>query len=97
MSVKVSKFEKLVRGSSVVYASYVTYEKEAFLSGKKFLARDAVRAKKESGGYRIDRAELVAGTAMPWEPISEEVFSSAAKAQAAIRAWAKEELASLSV
>jgi hypothetical protein len=51
---------------------------------------NAVRIMRDAPGvYRIDRAEAVAGTWMPWEAINSVEYPTAAKAKAAVRRWAK--------
>ena len=50
-----------------------------------FNANVAARAIKEGKGWRVDRADAVAGTWTPWEPITTETYPTLAAAKKAIR------------
>lgn len=56
--------------------------------GEGYNAHEAIRVIKERDGWRLDRASAVAGAWMPWEPIDEIRYKSAAAAKRAAQAWA---------
>ncbi len=57
--------------------------------GKRFKSLVAVRAIKERTGWRVDRADAVAGAWMPWEPITSQPFRTLAAAKAEIRKFGR--------
>lgn len=71
----------------------VAYVKKAKINiyGARFLGHEAVRAIRESDGWRADKSAAVAGSWMPWEPISEVRFPTLDAAKEAIVAYANAE------
>jgi hypothetical protein len=57
--------------------------------GRKWYSNDAVRAVKESCGWRVDKTGAVHGAWMPWEPITDTCFKTLAEAKKRIRTYAK--------
>src|SRR5574341_1622418 len=57
--------------------------------GKHFTSMTAARAIKERDGWRVDRADAVAGTWTPWEPITTDTYRTLTAAKGAIREFAK--------
>jgi hypothetical protein len=57
--------------------------------GKTFTSLTATRAIKEREGWRIDRADAVAGTWTPWEPLTTDTYRTLAAAKTTIRAFEK--------
>lgn len=81
------KFEKVVSpGGQVAYVAEVS-RRRTDIRGHEFMSREAVRIIQEPNGWRIDRAESVAGAWMPWEAIVAVTYGSIKAAKAAIRDW----------
>ena len=51
-------------------------------------ALGAVRLKRETDGFRIDRCDAIGGAWLPWEAIDAVHYASEADATMAILAWA---------
>lgn len=75
-----AKFE---RKDSKVTVAFLKCRRRGY--ARSFESLTAARAIKETGGWRIDRADAVAGTWTPWEPITRDVYQTRAKALSAIR------------
>jgi len=72
------------------FVAFLTRERCASFTGRKFRAFEAARAVNLRGeGWRIDWCGAVAGAWLPWEPIDTITYPDAQAAQQAIREWVK--------
>ena len=78
-------FENKGRGTHVAFINTPIFRDSVLNPGKRHFSRwvfGAVRVIRESvGAFRIDRCNAVGGFWMPWEPVTDEVFTSSAKAK----------------
>lgn len=83
------KFEKSVKNGQPVHVAYVQCAYRPFGSRHYRQKQVAVRAIKESNGWRVDKTEAVAGTWTPWEPVDNHPYKKLGDAKKVLRAYGK--------
>lgn len=83
------KYEISTRSGQTAHVAFITKTRHAQGTEKPFKASEAVRIiGNDINGYRIDFAGNVAGAWLPWEAVTEQVYTCLANAKAAVRAYA---------
>ena len=80
-------YEKKVSPTGVAAYVAITKKPRVRYDGSRFTATTAVRIIEEKQGYRTDFCSAVAGTFMPWEPITEVAYPTVAAAKKAVQAF----------
>jgi hypothetical protein len=80
------KWDKNVRNGRASYVATTSQRREAW-DGRPYTSHEGVRVIREAQGYRIDRAELIAGSWMPWEAIDENHYPTVAAAKKAVQTY----------
>ncbi len=86
MALKFEKREK--KGYPTLHSAFLTCFRES-LRGMPIKSNDAVRAIKETDGWRIDKTTAVGGAWLPWEPVNRETYRTLREAKAALRRYAR--------
>lgn len=68
-----------------VYSAIVKHPRVNVWDNRRYTETLGVRVIKEGRGYRADFASGIAGTFMPWEPITDTEYRSVAAAKKAVR------------
>lgn len=72
--------KKETPGKPTVWVTFIKKERTS-ISGRKFQANEAVRIISEGSGFRVDFAGSVAGTWLPWEPVTNTVLPTLSQAK----------------
>ena len=71
-----TKYESSTRNGNTCHVTYVEKTRQRADNGASFKTREAVRIiGNDAQGYRIDFAGNIAGAWLPWEPVTEKVFT----------------------
>jgi hypothetical protein len=74
-------------GRPTVWVTFIKKDRIS-IAGREFKADEAVRIISEKSGFRVDFAGSVAGTWLPWEAVSNTVFSTLQEAKQTAKDYA---------